>query len=169
MANELEQIAKQFVMDEINGSNIVALLQADYALGQSDQREEIVNLKQENHRLLEAGVHQTLRAEETASRNEQLQVMVTERDAELHDLQATFDLHWDADMRAIKRWQAAHPGNDLVWPDHVDLVMWLAEQQVETLAAGLEATQKLTAAESRITQLEATIAESLRESLGEGA
>src|ERR1035437_7587040 len=34
------------------------------------------------------------------------------------DLQATFDLRWKADMRAIKRWQAAHPGKELVWPDH---------------------------------------------------
>ena len=31
-------------------------------------------------------------------------------------------------MRAIKRWQAAHPGNDLRWPDHADLVVWLMEQ-----------------------------------------
>ena len=43
----------------------------------------------------------------------------------LSDLRATFDLRWKADMRAIKRWQAAHPGNDLVWPDHADMVVWL--------------------------------------------
>lgn len=47
---------------------------------------------------------------------------------ELRDLKATFDLRWDADMRAIKRWQAAHPGNELVWPDHADMVIWLLEQ-----------------------------------------
>jgi hypothetical protein len=40
-----------------------------------------------------------------------------------------FDLRWQADMRAIKLWQAAHPGNDLVWPDHADLVVWLLEQR----------------------------------------
>lgn len=39
-----------------------------------------------------------------------------------------FDLRWKADMRAIKRWQAANPGNDLVWPDHADLVVWLLDQ-----------------------------------------
>ena len=44
------------------------------------------------------------------------------------ELQAGFDLRWAADMRAIKRWQAAHPGKDLVWPDHADLVVWLLEQ-----------------------------------------
>jgi hypothetical protein len=38
---------------------------------------------------------------------------IDERD----DLQRIFDLEWKADQRAIKRWQAAHPGNDLVWPD----------------------------------------------------
>src|SRR5690348_5000879 len=46
----------------------------------------------------------------------------------LADLQRTFDLRWDADMRAIKRWQAAHPGSDLVWPDHADMVVWLLER-----------------------------------------
>jgi hypothetical protein len=40
----------------------------------------------------------------------------------------SFLIRWKADMRAIDRWQAAHPGNDLVWPDHADLVVWLLEQ-----------------------------------------
>lgn len=44
------------------------------------------------------------------------------------DLERSFDVRWKADMRAIKRWQAAHPGTDLVWPDHADLVVWLIEQ-----------------------------------------
>lgn len=52
----------------------------------------------------------------------------TELTEERDDLQATFDLRWKADMRAIKRWQAAHPGNDLTWPDHADLVVWLMEE-----------------------------------------
>ena len=43
-------------------------------------------------------------------------------------LRLTFDLRWKADQRAIKRWQAAHPGNDLTWPDHSDMVVWLMEQ-----------------------------------------
>jgi len=42
-------------------------------------------------------------------------------------LQLTFELRWKADRRAIKRWQAAHPGNDLTWPDHADMVAWLME------------------------------------------
>jgi hypothetical protein len=47
---------------------------------------------------------------------------------QIEALEATFDLRWKADMRAIKRWQDAHPGNELVWPDHADLVVWLMEQ-----------------------------------------
>lgn len=48
--------------------------------------------------------------------------------AELADLQASFDLRWKADMRAIRRWQEAGPGRDLTWPDHADLVVWLLER-----------------------------------------
>lgn len=47
---------------------------------------------------------------------------------ELDEIKITFDLRWKADQRAIKKWQAAHPGKELTWPDHTDLVMWLAEQ-----------------------------------------
>src|SRR5690606_35211446 len=47
---------------------------------------------------------------------------------ERDELQQSFDLHWRASMRAIKRWQEAHPGSDLTWPDHADLVVWLLEQ-----------------------------------------
>lgn len=47
---------------------------------------------------------------------------------ELVERKASFDLRWKASQRAIKRWQEAHPGNDLVWPDHADLCVWLLEQ-----------------------------------------
>lgn len=40
----------------------------------------------------------------------------------------SFDLRWKADMCAIKRWQEANPGNDLTWPDHADMVVWLLDQ-----------------------------------------
>jgi hypothetical protein len=52
---------------------------------------------------------------------------------ELDDLQACFNLRWEADMRAIKRWKDAHPEKPLTWPDHVDLVTWLDDQLVEAL------------------------------------
>jgi hypothetical protein len=47
---------------------------------------------------------------------------------DIEEHRASFDLRWKADMRAIKRWQNAHPGKQLVWPDHADLVVWLLEQ-----------------------------------------
>jgi hypothetical protein len=47
---------------------------------------------------------------------------------DLADLQSTFDRMWDADQRAIMRWQEAHPGNDMVWPDRSRLTEWLLER-----------------------------------------
>lgn len=44
------------------------------------------------------------------------------------ELEQTLDLIHDADMRAIKMWQKAHPGNDLVWPDRAKMIFWLLEQ-----------------------------------------
>jgi hypothetical protein len=44
------------------------------------------------------------------------------------ELEGLFDRAWEADMRAIKRWQEAHPGNNNVWPGRTDLVVWLMEQ-----------------------------------------
>ena len=41
-----------------------------------------------------------------------------------------FNLRWDADMRAIRMWQA-ETGRDLVWPDHADLVVWLLRKMDE--------------------------------------
>ncbi len=46
---------------------------------------------------------------------------------DLESYEHTFDLRWKADMRAIDRWQQAHPGTDHVWPDHTDLCVWLME------------------------------------------
>lgn len=43
------------------------------------------------------------------------------------ELEAGFDMRWNADMRAIKRWQQA-TGKILEWPDHADLCVWLLEQ-----------------------------------------
>ena len=66
---------------------------------------------------------------------------------ELKELQEIFDMRWDADMRATKRWQAAGPGRDLTWPDHADLVVWLLERLEEaeakvTVAEALSANTK---------------------------
>lgn len=47
---------------------------------------------------------------------------------ELAEYQATFDAQWTAQMRAVERWRAANPGNDLVLPDHEKLITWLLDQ-----------------------------------------
>jgi len=57
------------------------------------------------------------------------------------DLQATFDQRWRADQRAIKAWQDAHPGNDLVWPSHDDLCLWLLAERDEAKAAAARAEE----------------------------
>ncbi|HLN24747.1 MAG TPA: hypothetical protein VK558_12275 [Patescibacteria group bacterium] len=48
--------------------------------------------------------------------------------------QETFNRMWDADMRGIKRWQEAHPGNDLVWPDRSKLTEWLLDRATQAEA-----------------------------------
>lgn len=53
-------------------------------------------------------------------------VIMTLQD-EMDALQKTFDLQWEAQQRAIKRWQKA-TGKELVWPDTTDLIVWLMER-----------------------------------------
>jgi hypothetical protein len=55
---------------------------------------------------------------------EALAEVATERD----ELRAAFNLRWEADMRAIKRWQEA-TGRDQTWPDHADMVVWLLNER----------------------------------------
>ena len=47
------------------------------------------------------------------------------------ELEATFDLRWKADMRAIQRWREAAPGRELTLPDHADLCVWLLKERDE--------------------------------------
>jgi hypothetical protein len=54
-----------------------------------------------------------------------------EKNAEIAGLRASLSMRYDADQRAIRRWQEAHPGNELTWPDHADMVVWLLEQRDE--------------------------------------
>lgn len=62
---------------------------------------------------------------------------VEETAERLRELEHLFDLQWKSDMRAIKLWQEAHPGNDLVWPDKTKNTLWLLEQ-IESLQQQLE-------------------------------
>jgi hypothetical protein len=56
-----------------------------------------------------------------------LRALVAEAADELETFERSFELRWNADMRAIKRWQAA-TGRKLTWPDHADLCVWLLEE-----------------------------------------
>lgn len=66
---------------------------------------------------------------------EKLEEQLEEALADLEERRASFELQWKASQRAIKMWQAAHPGNDLVWPDTAKLDVWLMEQLCEIRAA----------------------------------
>ena len=44
------------------------------------------------------------------------------------ELQLWFDVRRAADQMAVANWREAHPGNDLVIPDHGDLVIWMLDQ-----------------------------------------
>ena len=67
--------------------------------------------------------------------------------ADLDDTNRIFEMHWDCSMRAIRMWQAANPGNDLVWPDAADLLVWLLDQhknqrdEIARLRNALNATE----------------------------
>lgn len=47
---------------------------------------------------------------------------------EADELRASLKLRTSADARAIAAWRVAHPGNDLIQPDHADLCVWLADR-----------------------------------------
>ncbi len=76
------------------------------------------------------------------SRREHLADYVTARER-LAELEDTFDLRWAADMRAIKQWRVVHPEKPMTWPDHADLVVWLAEEHVRLLALLADAHETL--------------------------
>jgi hypothetical protein len=47
---------------------------------------------------------------------------------------ASFNLRWKADMRAIKAWQKATGRGELVWPDHADLCVWLLNRLTDAVS-----------------------------------
>jgi len=47
---------------------------------------------------------------------------------QVKELEVTLDLIHDADMRAIKMWQEAHPDKENMWPDQAMMVCWLMEE-----------------------------------------
>ena len=54
---------------------------------------------------------------------------------ERDELQATFDLQYAADLRAIEMFKAAHPDYPKEqWPDRAALFSWVAADRAETLS-----------------------------------
>lgn len=43
---------------------------------------------------------------------------------EIDEYKATFDVRWQAQMRAVTRWQE-ETGKEIFWPGHEDLCLWL--------------------------------------------
>lgn len=76
---------------------------------------------------------------------------------EIEQRDRSFDVRWRADMRAIKRWQQANPGNDLVWPDHADLCVWLMDSRHTERGKLSAATRKLEAAQATLAAREALL------------
>lgn len=58
---------------------------------------------------------------------DELRAEIEKLKKQLADEAASFELRWQADMRAIKRWQKA-TGKTKVWPDHADLCLYLMEE-----------------------------------------
>lgn len=92
-------------------------------------------------------------------------------EARTQELEAGFDLRWEADQRAVKMWHDAG-GDKLEWPDHADLVVWLLGR-IDELEATLEdeeashqetlelwktARSRADALEARVRELEAEVA-----------
>ena len=66
-----------------------------------------------------------------------------ELENELTELRNTFSLRWNADRRAIKLWQKDHPGQENIWPDHADLVIYLLNK-IDLLQDSLNQSQSTT-------------------------
>ena len=97
---------------------------------------------------MNAPVVQLNPSSEVAALRERCEKAEAERDEakkqsdELNDL---FDLQYNADCRATKRWRESHPDSPTVLPDRCDMVVWLigklekAEARAERLAAYVRA------------------------------
>ena len=72
--------------------------------------------------------------------------------AENQEHEQLFSLQWKADLRGIKMWQEANPGNDLVWPDSAKLSVWLLEQMDAMKMELLDAAMHIDAMQGLLTE-----------------
>jgi hypothetical protein len=69
-----------------------------------------------------------------------------------------FDRRYKNDVQVVSRWQAAHPGNDLVWPDRTDLTEWLLDRLTEADAVSEQFNGVVADRNSEIAHLRALLA-----------
>ena len=121
-----------------------------------DQRElpaVLEELAAENEALRAEAARLRAEAEKSAAQRDEAVLRATQAEERLRaveadnaELQAIFDLQWEADMRALKEWRDKNPGNDLVWPHSVRLTAWaLAERDI--------AVARMTAAEAELARI----------------
>lgn len=75
----------------------------------------------------------------------------TERDLEtkIQEHEQSFNLRWQADIRAIKAWHAAG-GDELTWPDHANLCVWLMGELTKERRRAQKAEGALLRAEAKV-------------------
>lgn len=72
----------------------------------------------------------------------EVQARIVELERELADMNATFELQWAADMRAVQEWRKEDPeGRALMLPDRKDQFLWLCRKAV-TLTAALKTARE---------------------------
>ncbi len=69
------------------------------------------------------------------------------------------DDNWEADQRAIKLWQEAHPDSDVVLPNHADMVVWLLDAWNTLAGAAVEAEAEIDGLTADVERALSTIAE----------
>jgi hypothetical protein len=70
---------------------------------------------------------------------EQMRERAVVAEAENKEHEASLDIRWKSDMRAIERWRAGRADRELVWPDHADLCVnlldWVEAAEAKAAAA----------------------------------
>lgn len=96
-----------------------------------------------------------LQYEQATGRSSQLPIV----DAHAHlleqkkEYEASFELRWNADRRAVKMWQERHPGKRNVWPDHADLVVWALEHLDQVTMAMQAAKERADHMQQRLNEI----------------
>jgi hypothetical protein len=98
-----------------------------------------------------AGLPKYILADSAEKRIAELEAELAKSREEVEELNATFDLQWKADMRAVEEWRKQDPdGRKLTLPDRKDQFLWLCRELAKTRETArelLEACQAALAAQ----------------------